>query len=284
MRWIDLSKYSPKPEWLKKAKQVTELLKAASSRKKRKEIIDDNCDLWKEIKKELLKLSNDKCWYTEAKELVSHYHVDHFRPKNNVKLFKRGNIETVNIDEGYWWLAFDWTNYRIAGAMSNSANADEGSNCRGKQDYFPIRKGCNCADKPECDLNQEMYAILDPTIEEDTMLIAFDETGMPYSTAPKDSWESQRVEITIYLLHLDSPQLVDERKKIWNKCKRLMHEYANIMCKRGELSEELIENRRKNILVELKELTSRESQLSTAAISCLLESEYPWAKRIALSA
>lgn len=284
MRWINLNDFSPTPEWLEKAKQVTDMLGAATSAKERKEIIGEYSSLWKEIKKDLMKLSGDKCWYTEAKELVSHYHVDHFRPKNNVKPYKSENIETINIEDGYWWLAFDWTNYRISGAMSNSANAAEDGICRGKQDYFPLRKGCYCADKPECDHNQEMYAILDPTIQEDTMLIAFDETGMPYSTAPRNSWESQRVEITTFLLHLDSPQLVDERKKIWNKCKRLMNEYASIMLKRGAMSAELIENRRKSIIIELKELTSRESQLSTTAISCLLESEYPWARRIAGSA
>lgn len=284
MRWINLKNFSPTVEWLRKAENVTNMLKTAMNKKERKDIINDYSNLWKELKKELLNLSYDKCWYTEAKDLVSHYHVDHFRPKNNVKYLKKASVETINIDEGYWWLAFDWTNYRISGAMSNSANSDDTGECRGKQDYFPLRKGCSCANKPDDDYNQEMYAILDPTVQEDTMLIAFDETGMPYSTAPEGSWESERVEITTYLLHLDSPQLVDERKKIWNKCKMLINEYANIMVKRGVLSEELIEDRRRNILLELKELTDRKTELSTTAISCLLESEYPWARRIALSA
>ncbi|MDP4162342.1 MAG: hypothetical protein Q8898_04480 [Bacillota bacterium] len=285
MRWIDLSNYSPSGKWLEKAKRATEMLIAAKTKDERKTIINENSDIWKEIKDDLLQLSKGKCWYTEAKELVSHYHVDHFRPKNNVKKYENGQNETINIDDGYWWLAFDWKNYRIAGATSNSANLDEEGICRGKQDYFPIRKDSYCANTPDCDLSKEMYyALLDPTVKNDLIYLAFDETGMPFSTALKGTWEYERVQITIFLLHLDSPQLVDERKKIWNKCKMLTNEVAHIMSSRGEVSHEIIEQSLTDKLNELRNLASFESQLSSTAICYLLNSEYDWAKRIASNA
>ena len=76
-----------------------------------KAFIDANSGVWGEIKNELLEMSHGKCWYSEAPDAVSDWHVDHFRPK------KRALDEDKTEHEGYYWLAFDWKNYRIAGSQ-----------------------------------------------------------------------------------------------------------------------------------------------------------------------
>ena len=77
------------------------------------------------IRNWLLEQFHNKCWYTEAQDAVSSFHVDHFRPKTRA-LDLEGNA-----CEGYWWLAFEWTNYRISGQLINVK----------KKDLFPIVEG-----------------------------------------------------------------------------------------------------------------------------------------------
>ena len=56
-----------------------------TARQKRAALFDKYAALWSELKPTLSRWSYDKCWYTEAREAVSDYHVDHFRPKSRVK-------------------------------------------------------------------------------------------------------------------------------------------------------------------------------------------------------
>src|SRR5687768_17617826 len=60
--------------------------------------------IWRDLDQPLKTLTNGKCWYSESKNPMSDKNVDHFRPKNSV-------VEDA-AHEGYWWLAFDWKNYR----------------------------------------------------------------------------------------------------------------------------------------------------------------------------
>ena len=84
-------------------------------------IIEDNKDLWKDdrVRDWLLKKFNNKCWYTEAQDSVSTLHVDHFRPKGRKK-----DDRTKKVEDSYWWLAFEWTNYRICGELVNVKKRD----------------------------------------------------------------------------------------------------------------------------------------------------------------
>ena len=88
-------------------------------------IIESNEELWRDdrIRNWLLSQFNNKCWYSEAQESVSSVHVDHYRPKGRFKQELGGETE-----EGYWWLAFDLSNYRICGQLLNV----------NKGDLFPI--------------------------------------------------------------------------------------------------------------------------------------------------
>jgi len=73
--------------------------------------------------------------------------------------------------DGYWWLAFDWRNYRISGAIGNRPNRGEDDEIRGKADYFPLREGSPVATGPECNLRDELIYFLDPTDANDPLLL-----------------------------------------------------------------------------------------------------------------
>jgi hypothetical protein len=127
MRHIQHHDHAPDPDWCKRADSLLGDLKAAQSLESRNAIIDANTSLWRELLDWLLNKSHGKCWFSEAKDCFSHWDVEHFRPK------KKAKDESGGLGEGYWWLAFDWHNFRICGNVGN----------RKKGTYFPLREGSN---------------------------------------------------------------------------------------------------------------------------------------------
>ncbi len=234
------------------------------------------------MKDDLLALSGGKCWYSEAKRGPSYFDVDHFRPKNNVKNFSHP-VESCNSDEGYWWLAFDWRNYRISGEICNRGKRDDTGVCRGKKDFFPLYSGSRIAYGPSEALSCELYYLLDPTCYEDVSLIAFDEAGVPFPTAIKGSFEYDRAELTRHILYLDFPDLIEGRITTWQRCKRLINEIDNKF-KHRDAASAVLQGEISNKMRNLKEMAAKEAEYSATAISCLLQSEYQWARRIAVSA
>jgi len=79
----------------------------------RNNLIDSKSAHWGKLKLWLKVLSHGKCWFSEVRELYSHYDVEHFRPKKEAKAMD-GTVR-----DGYWWLAFDYTNYRLCGNVGN---------------------------------------------------------------------------------------------------------------------------------------------------------------------
>jgi len=257
---ININDKEPPEEWCRKAELVTEQLRNLNA-SERKKLTEKHSNLWGELKDWLLGLSHGKCWYSEAREIFSHYHVDHFRPKNRAKQLDGTERE------GYWWLAFDWRNYRISGSVGNIR----------KGDYFPLKDGSPVATSSECDLRDEVIYLLDPTDPVDPFLLTFDESGRPKPavTETESKWAYERVMITIDLLYLDFPLLVDERKRIWNKCLRLISQAENLMMRSPGAT---INADLKNILRELREMISAEAELSSTARACLLSSGTLWVK------
>jgi hypothetical protein len=271
MRYINI-KENPPDDWLKKSNEITTKLKEVTTDIDRKKIINDNSEHWKELKKWLEDINFGKCWYSEAKELVSDYHVDHFRPKGKVV-----DIDKKEIAEGYWWLAFDWKNYRISGAICNSPHKGDDGITKGKWDYFPLHNNLKICKCPTDDIEDEIYLILDPCNEEDVSLICFDESGYPFPTnyinpteEEKKEWEYIRVEQSIKILHLDYHKLINARKELWNECKMKINEYINDLKMYNENPSSTKKERLKNRLNEIKKYTERESQLSATAIACVL--------------
>lgn len=185
-------------KWQKKAKELLQQLVEAKSKEKRDEIIDKNQRYWKLFKEHLKALSYNKCWYSDSINPASHYHVDHFRPKK--KVFELDMSER----DGYWWLSFDRTNFRLSGSVPNTK----------KGNHFAVKRN-PVLDKGNT--KDEVIYFLDPTKKEDVGLINFREDGLTIESAPEDEepWDFKRANYTIDKLDLNYEDLVEARSVEW---------------------------------------------------------------------
>src|SRR5215472_15041330 len=120
MRYIDISELARKlPNgWQERAGEVLNSVRALAY-DQRAAAINQHGDVWSNLKQPLQELSFNKCWYCESIEIRSDNAVDHYRPKSRV------NGEPQH--HGYWWLAFDWKNYRFSCTFCNSLRKRAGS-------------------------------------------------------------------------------------------------------------------------------------------------------------
>lgn len=208
--------------WLTKVAALKAALEALPTAEERKAYIEGKQAVWGEIKSILLEMSHGKCWYSEAPDAVSDWHVDHFRPKS------RSLDEDRTINAGYDWLAFDWRNYRIAGSYPNSPHRDDSGNTRGKWDYFPLPPGTFRASRDDRDIAKETVLLLDPAKKTDPKLMTFDEEGLPIPSDPANPIIRKRVETTVHYLYLDSPRLVAARKRKWREINDWIETYREV--------------------------------------------------------
>lgn len=207
--------------WLDEVATLQAELELLGTTKERKAFIDAHSGVWGKIKDKLLEMSHGKCWYSEAPDAVSDWHVDHFRPK------KRALDEDKSEHDGYPWLAFDWKNYRIAGSYPNSPHKDGEGETRGKWDYFPLAQGSVRATWDRRDCCHEICLLLDPVRPNDPKLLTFDEEGIPIPSDPHSAIAVKKVETTIHYLFLDSPRLIAARKKKWRETLDWIEEYRD---------------------------------------------------------
>ena len=209
MIFIDLFRNPPPQELIAEGEELTRQLMALPP-DQRNDFIDQHADYWGRLKEYYIELSHGKCWYTEAKEKASYYHMDHFRPKKQPKeLLKNCEIETATSTEAYWWLAFDWKNYRLAASIPNTS----------KGSYFPLKRD-TCAIRQGQDVREEWCGLLDPTNKYDVSLLAFGLDGKVYPACTDTKcWDALRVCLSVRVFDLDNVALVDERKEIQQICK-----------------------------------------------------------------
>ena len=164
--------------WAQRASKLLNDLTMAAP-EDRSILIERKSELWTELKPLLAKLSFGKCWYCEITQKRSDNPVDHFRPKN--KVFERDD------HPGYWWLAFDWENYRFGCSYCNSRHVDTvGGTAGGKRTHFPIVDENQRALVHTVDCAQEFPVLLDPTNKLDPMLLYFGPDGSAQSAHPKE--------------------------------------------------------------------------------------------------
>jgi len=265
MRYIPLLDNPPNAAWITRADTLTQRLLDTPDMDSRKAIIDANSLLWGQIKQHLLDLSKNKCWYSEAKESFSHYHVDHFRPK------KRALDLGGNDQGGYWWLAFNWKNYRISGSVGNTK----------KGDRFSVYS--HKANTPTDSLDDEMIFFLDPIDEDDPSLLTFDEDGQIKPINPTETdWEHKRAKYTIENLNLNYEPLKDARRDVWNQCVRLISEIEGLSVEQNRTPSATRKERIKQKQRELLEKIKLDAEFSATAIACLAGSGVIWAQRMAL--
>ncbi len=260
MRYIPLRDHRPDPTWEARANELLDELRAAPDATARKKIIDNNSAVWSDLKRWLLNLSHQKCWFSEAKDCFSHWDVEHYRPKKSAK-DKDGTEH-----DGYWWLAFDWQNFRICGNAGN----------RKKGPYFPLRPGC--ARTIEFgDVRYEDPLLLDPIDEDDPSLLSFNIQGRAIpSPGIVDLWEKERVEYSVERYNLDFPPLMDKRKVVWAECWNHIQEYVRELATyHADKTNMIAKQQFKQAAKQVRKMIREEQELSAVARACVLGSGDP---------
>jgi uncharacterized protein (TIGR02646 family) len=230
-------------------------LERTGRRKERNELIDANSGHWGALKPWLLALSSGKCWFAEVRDLYSHYDVEHFRPK------KEARALDANVRDGYWWLAFDYMNFRACGTVGN----------RKKGGWFPLKDGSLCSSfAAPCEESETRY-LLDPIDDDDVALLAFDEEGKVIAMPGISAWDEARVDETVKRLKLNEYEpLAEERRKIWQKVELLIGDYlkAKARCVAG--NNPAAKAKLGEIRARVREMTAPTAELSAVARWCLL--------------
>lgn len=252
--------------WLAESDRlVKELAKldAAGKLKERNELIDAYSVHWGKLKPWLLALSDGKCWFTEARDIASHLDVEHFRPKKAAR-----NIKGPERD-GYWWLAFDFMNFRIAGTVPN----------RKKGPWFPLRYGSQCSSFQRRCEGDEIPHFLDPTNAHDVTLLAFDEEGKAVPAPGISRWDFIRVRRTVDRLKLTEHQaLAEERRKVWQRMTKHINNYKRALAEARHSA--AARERAKNAAREIAELAKPSAELSAVAKWCVLMRNDPQLSRL----
>ncbi|RJQ29924.1 hypothetical protein C4565_01510 [Candidatus Parcubacteria bacterium] len=256
-------------QWLQRSKEYADQLQVIHQQgdlQARNQFIDAHAEHWGELKLWLQVLSQGKCWFSEVRELYSHYDVEHFRPKKEAKAID-GTVR-----DGYWWLAFDYTNYRLCGNVGN----------RKKGGWFPLQVGSLISTfDNRCEESEATY-LLDPTDLDDVNLIAFDEEGNVIAAPGISEWEKQRVAETIKRLKLNEHEaLFEERRKVWQRMSREIEQYltAKRRCITGG-NPAAAQKIREHVRV-IRSMTKEEAELSSVAKWCLLFRNDPQLSRLA---
>jgi 5-methylcytosine-specific restriction endonuclease McrA len=202
--------------WLQKSNEILDEMKKEPDAQKRKAIIHKNKTHWRDagLLEFLKKLSDGKCWYTEAKFTAEYPHLEHFRPKSYAR-----DEDGAKFHAGYWWLAFDIENYRLSKPVPNIR----------KGTYFPLRKPKRAVCEPDEAVSCESPLFLDPVNEDDAALIGFNSLGQPEPckepTFDLDEWDKRRIEFSIKRYGLDDQDLCDQRKALWVSICAMLDEY-----------------------------------------------------------
>lgn len=179
---------------------------------------------WRNLKTWLALKSDGKCWFCEAKENRATYDVEHFRPKNQVKVNKKvlkfpvSHNRSGEIFDGYWWLSYDWTNYRLSCQRCNRLDTDSiTSTVHGKGNEFPlIDENQRCWDET-FQLNNEQPYLLDPCNQSDTYLLLHPRGGSVFAThSDTNCIDHHRAQFTISLLGLNAYRVKEKKLEIQN--------------------------------------------------------------------
>jgi uncharacterized protein (TIGR02646 family) len=276
LRYIDTKSFTLPDGWSEIAESALRKAKLATDPRKRASLISNHSSIWARLKDRLANLSNDKCWYCETERERSDDAVDHFRPKNQVAESSK--------HEGYWWLAFDWTNYRFSCTYCNSRRKDKVyKRTSGKQDHFPLWDEDGRAYEPDDDLNTEEPCLLDPTVAMDPGLLWFNDEGRAVPRYPDHKRSNLRAEKSIELYNLNYFDTEVKRMRLYRKIKSLVVKgnlcFEQVIFADTPKERALAEKMLTQIMEELMEAISADAQFSAAARTYLIgfrDDDHDW--------
>lgn len=166
---------------------------------------------WGVLKTWLSKLSHKKCWYCEAHSRRAPLDVDHFRPKLGVTV----DGQSLPGESGYYWLAYEWWNFRLSCQRCNRPENNDQNTRRGKWNEFPIQSENTRCTPTATTVHQEAPRFLDPCDQADCELLAFGIDGEVKPSSASGTWEHERARYTIEQLGLNDWNVPEDRKKTW---------------------------------------------------------------------
>jgi hypothetical protein len=223
---------------------------------KRDELFKRYRNIWVRARSALAELSDDKCWYVECRNPGTDDDVDHFRPK--------ARVNEDPLHPGYYWLAFDWHNFRLSCHRANRARISPTTReVGGKADHFPLIVPENRAYAPTDEIDLEMPAILDPTDPADPPMLSFRPNGEA-DISPDflgDAVAEERVRQSRLCLHLNWPEFLDQRVMLYNAIVRSIRRGERSAPKPGDSLSPAF----KDVLRDLRRTMRRDSEYSSAA-------------------
>jgi uncharacterized protein (TIGR02646 family) len=291
MRYINIRRLEqgdwPPPKWLERVKKAKEELRNLPEGKTHSDIFKKYNDIWRDIKEDFKQLSYGKCWYCEVCTDGMPGDMDHHRPKGKV---------TENPDHpGYWWLAFDWHNFRFSCEKCNSQDTDPATKIvGGKQNYFPLVGGDESRRIwDECDyedLLDEDPLLLDPTEPGDPQLLTFQSDGRPGPvTEDEASVDYQRAKRSIEVYHLSYSVSNRRRRNIYCEVRDLVKEYQKYLpMLKNDHANLAVRTAMKRVLIDLRKMIEPEAQYASAARVYLhmhsgTGPEWSWVNRLLLT-
>lgn len=252
--------------WIADAQALVRLLLAAPDKAARDALIDANDALWGRLREWLLRLSHEKCWYSEARDLFSVLEVEHYRPKKRCKRSPRGEVS-----DGYWWLAFEWSNYRLCGKVGNAK----------KGDFFPLAAASPVAAHNGLSVLNEIPLLLDPACPGDPDLLSFNEDGACGPHADADQFTQLRVTTTTARLNLNHGRIKKARQRVWARCWQLIEDCRALAQQMNQAAGPADRERLNQKKEELRRMVRPEAEFSAVAKDCLVKSNIGWVRTLA---
>lgn len=239
--------------------------------KARKKALNAKSNVWGQLSDILAKRSHGKCWYCESNELRSDNPIDHFRPK--------GKVAECSDHPGYWWLAFDWENYRFACTYCNSRRVDV-KTAGGKQDHFPVFTPPDW-NKSEDEENVERPKLLDPIDEDDYKFLTFNKNGEACpSSSDENSEEYLKAKESVEKYHLNHVPTKKARKAIRQRIRQIIADTNELLEQGIDMKSRQIKSNKKE-LIKLIRPSCTTTKFNTAAKLYLREFEdVEWVKEI----
>ncbi|MDW7550406.1 hypothetical protein [Pseudoalteromonas peptidolytica] len=151
---------------------------------------------------------------------------------------------------------------------------------RKKGTFFPLLEERFRVEEPAHAWQDELPLFLDPLIEEDTLLLSFNDDGSPCPEIDLEADDIDRVEFTIEKYFLDETTLNTRRKVVWDTARSLYNEYLNRAKNRRSVA---ARQDAKAKLNELKSLMLPNKEFSSVAKASLLKLGENMARKIASS-
>lgn len=214
---------------------------------------------------------HDKCWYTESKQIGTDTDVDHFRPKNSVKGVI--NPATGKKHIGYWWRAFDPSNYRYSCIFANRLRRDiETGLVGGKADEFPLWVEDDRAWTPSDSCDDEQPLLIDPCNAAEVAYIAFSENGEAIERHKEEINKLfyKKANVSIRLYHLNHTEFVRERIRIRDEIMKHVEDARRYYLKLGRNNADADDQRAFNRAIEqLRQYCNESAPFSSFAIAML---------------